>query len=178
MRITAGSTKALHPPSSSKSARTNEIAAEPRRMRTSWSLNCSRMSCHIGVGGSSGIARRGCLLVAYSPDRLASYGRRGGERKRGFNIDVQFLPCFARWLATCASVSPVAGFTPRVSRTSLADFANAFSMIARSPSSVVCWCNLKTRCARRYQGQLKQANKAVYASESILRNGNKHSNLE
>lgn len=53
---TAGSTNALHPPSSSNRASTKEMAAEPRRIRTSWSLNCSRMSSHRGVGGSSGIA--------------------------------------------------------------------------------------------------------------------------
>jgi hypothetical protein len=55
-RTTAGSTKADQPPSSSKRARTKEIAADPRRMMTSWSLNCSRMSSQIGVGGSSAMA--------------------------------------------------------------------------------------------------------------------------
>lgn len=56
-RMTRGSTNALHqvdPSESSKRARTNETTAEARRMRTSWSLNCSRMSSHSGVGGSSG----------------------------------------------------------------------------------------------------------------------------
>lgn len=53
---TAGSTNAVHPSSSSKSARTNDTAAEPSKMRTSWSLNCSRMSSQMGVGGSSGSA--------------------------------------------------------------------------------------------------------------------------
>lgn len=53
---TMGSTNALQPPSSSNRARTKEMAAEPRRMRTSWSLNCSRMSSHRGVGGSSAMA--------------------------------------------------------------------------------------------------------------------------
>lgn len=53
---TAGSTKAVQPPPSSKRAKTNEIAADPKRIITSWSLNCSRMSSQMGVGGSSAIA--------------------------------------------------------------------------------------------------------------------------
>ena len=56
MLTTAGSTNALQPPSSSMRARANDTAAEPRRMMTSWSLNCSSMSSQRGVGGSSGIA--------------------------------------------------------------------------------------------------------------------------
>lgn len=53
---TAGSTKALQPPSSSNKARMNETAADPSRIITSWSLNCSKMSSQRGVGGSSGMA--------------------------------------------------------------------------------------------------------------------------
>lgn len=53
---TAGSTNAVQPSSFSNSASTNETAAEPSRMMTSWSLNCSRMSSQMGVGGSSGSA--------------------------------------------------------------------------------------------------------------------------
>lgn len=55
--MTAGSTKApkgLESAESSKRARRKETAAEARRMRTSWSLNWSRTSCHKGVGDSSG----------------------------------------------------------------------------------------------------------------------------
>ncbi len=59
---TAGSTKAVQPSSWSKRARTNETAAEPRRMMTSWSLNCSKMSSQMGVGGSSGNAFLPCFL--------------------------------------------------------------------------------------------------------------------
>ena len=61
-RMTTGSTNALHqlaPSDSSKSASTNEMTAEARRMRTSWSWNCSRMSSHSGVGGSSGSSDSG-----------------------------------------------------------------------------------------------------------------------
>lgn len=59
-RMTKGSTNALHqlPSDSSKSASTNEMTADARRMRTSWSLNCSRMSSHSGVDGSSGSSGR------------------------------------------------------------------------------------------------------------------------
>lgn len=53
---TAGSTKAVHPSSSSKRASTKDTAAEPNKMMTNWSLNCSRMSSQMGVGGSSGSA--------------------------------------------------------------------------------------------------------------------------
>ena len=56
-RMTAGSTKApkrVELAESSKKARRKETTAEARRMRTSWSLNWSRTSCHTGVGGSSG----------------------------------------------------------------------------------------------------------------------------
>jgi hypothetical protein len=53
---TNGSTKAVHPSPSSNKAKTNEMAADPSRMMTSWSLNCSRMSSQMGVGGSSGSA--------------------------------------------------------------------------------------------------------------------------
>jgi hypothetical protein len=56
VRTTAGSTNAVQPSSSSKRARTKDTAAEPRRMMTSWSLNCSRISSQMGVGGSSGSA--------------------------------------------------------------------------------------------------------------------------
>jgi hypothetical protein len=56
LRTTAGSTKALQPPSSSKKASTKETTADPRSIITSWSLNCSRMSSQMGVGGSSGMA--------------------------------------------------------------------------------------------------------------------------
>lgn len=56
-RITAGSTNAEKiPPSllSSKRARTNETTADARRISTSWSLNCSKMSSQRGVEASSG----------------------------------------------------------------------------------------------------------------------------
>lgn len=64
VRMTTGSTKAVQPSSSSNSARTKEMAAEPRRMMTSWSLNCSRTSSQSGVGGSSGMAEKVSVLVA------------------------------------------------------------------------------------------------------------------
>lgn len=50
---TAGSTKAVQSSPSSKRAKTNEIAAEARRMRTSWSWNCSRTNFQRGVASSS-----------------------------------------------------------------------------------------------------------------------------
>lgn len=50
---TAGSTKAVQSSLSSNKASTKDRAAEARRMRTSWSLNCSKISSHMGVGGSS-----------------------------------------------------------------------------------------------------------------------------
>ena len=53
---TAGSTNAVQPSSSSKRASAKDTAADPSRMITSWSLNCSRMSSQMGVGGSSGSA--------------------------------------------------------------------------------------------------------------------------
>jgi hypothetical protein len=68
IRTTAGSTKAVQPSPSSKRASTNETAAEPSRMMTSWSLNCSRMSSQMGVGGSSGSAVVSCIS-----DCTASY---------------------------------------------------------------------------------------------------------
>lgn len=61
LHTTAGSTNAVQPSPSSNKAKTKDTAAEPRRIRTSWSLNCSRMSSHSGVGGSSGRAR--CMSV-------------------------------------------------------------------------------------------------------------------
>jgi hypothetical protein len=51
---TTGSTKAVQSSPSSNNASTNEIVADPRRIRTSWSLNCSSTNFHKGVGGSSG----------------------------------------------------------------------------------------------------------------------------
>lgn len=59
--MTRGSTNAvIHDPpgseESSNSARTNETTAEPRRMRTSWSLNCARMRVKSDVGEASGRA--------------------------------------------------------------------------------------------------------------------------
>lgn len=56
-RTTAGSTKAVQSSLSSNRAKTKETAADPRRMRTSWSLNCSRINSQRGVGGSSARAR-------------------------------------------------------------------------------------------------------------------------
>jgi len=56
-RITRGSTNApnqVDPSESSSNARTKDTIAEARRIRTSWSLNCSRISSHSGVAGSSG----------------------------------------------------------------------------------------------------------------------------
>ena len=56
--MTKGSTNAVAllvaSSASSNNARTKEITAEARRMRTSWSLNCSRINSHNGVEGSSG----------------------------------------------------------------------------------------------------------------------------
>jgi hypothetical protein len=56
-RITRGSTNV--PPNvesseSSNKAKTKEITADASRMSTSWSLNCSRINSHSGVGSSSG----------------------------------------------------------------------------------------------------------------------------
>lgn len=56
VRTTTGSTNAVQSSPSSNKARTKETAAEASRIRTSWSLNCSRTSSHSGVGGSSGRA--------------------------------------------------------------------------------------------------------------------------
>ena len=55
-RMTMGSTNAApqEDSESSRSARMNEITADANRIRTSWSLNCSNISSHRGVGGSSG----------------------------------------------------------------------------------------------------------------------------
>jgi hypothetical protein len=57
-KMTAGSTNTVNnpPPSelSSKRANIKEMAAEASKMRTSLSLNCSRISSHRGVAGSSG----------------------------------------------------------------------------------------------------------------------------
>lgn len=51
---------------------------------TSWSLNCSRMSSQMGVGGSSGMTVDGLLARNY----------------RGFRVESQsylpFLPCLVR----------------------------------------------------------------------------------
>jgi hypothetical protein len=68
IRTTAGSTKAVQPSPSSNRASTNETAAEPSRMMTSWSLNCSRMSSQMGVGGSSASA-----VVSLRQPLCASY---------------------------------------------------------------------------------------------------------
>jgi hypothetical protein len=56
-KMTAGSTNTVNnPPSelSSKRANIKEMAAEASKMRTSLSLNCSRISSQRGVAGSSG----------------------------------------------------------------------------------------------------------------------------
>src|SRR6266481_8231750 len=56
-KITAGSTKAPKGEASSSTsskAKTNDMTADARRMRTSWSLNCSRINSQMGVPGSSG----------------------------------------------------------------------------------------------------------------------------
>ena len=69
-RMTAGSTKTdqnEEPSESSKRARTKETTAEASRMRTSWSLNCSKISSQRGVGSSSGSSvceRRGGVRTA------------------------------------------------------------------------------------------------------------------
>ena len=89
--MTTGSTKAVHPSSSSNRARTNEMAADPSRMMTSWSLNCSRTSSHSGVGGSSGIAAssvRPHLDIVYS------------------SIHIPFRPYFSRAVLTWACERP------------------------------------------------------------------------
>ena len=55
--ITRGSTNApnqVDPSEFSNNARAKDTTAEARRIRTSWSLNCSRISSHSGVAGSSG----------------------------------------------------------------------------------------------------------------------------
>lgn len=58
MRVltTIGSTNAVQSSAPSNKASTKDMAADPRRIRTSWSLNCCRTSLHSGVGGSSGNA--------------------------------------------------------------------------------------------------------------------------
>lgn len=62
-KITPGSTKAVAreevlPSSlSSTKARIKETTAEPKSIRTSWSLNCSKISSSKGVGGSSGSSK-------------------------------------------------------------------------------------------------------------------------
>lgn len=58
---TIGSTKAVQPSPPSNSASTNDSAADPKSINTSWSLNCSNISSQIGVGGSSG--RAGSVLA-------------------------------------------------------------------------------------------------------------------
>jgi hypothetical protein len=55
-KITTGSTKALKGEASlslSSKAKTNDMTADARRIRTSSFLNCSRISSHMGVPGSS-----------------------------------------------------------------------------------------------------------------------------
>ena len=74
-RTTTGSTNAVQSSLSSNKARTKDTMAEPSRIRTSWSLNCSRTSSHSGVGGSSARAVLGqlstvllflfCLYIIY-----------------------------------------------------------------------------------------------------------------
>lgn len=81
-RITAGSTKApngLESAESSKRARRKETAAEARRMRTSWSLNWSRTSCHRGVGGSSGSSGRKVSVGRGKKGGVHRFCRRGGR---------------------------------------------------------------------------------------------------
>ena len=58
-RTTTGSTNAVQSSLSSKRARTKDTMAEPSRIKTSWSLNCSRTSSQSGVGGSSARAELG-----------------------------------------------------------------------------------------------------------------------
>lgn len=57
-RMTIGSTYAVDfwLSSVSRKARTKEMPAASKSIITSWSLNCSRMSSHRGVEGSSGIS--------------------------------------------------------------------------------------------------------------------------
>ena len=55
--MTKGSTNAppkLVSSESSRRAKTKETTAEASKMRTNWSLNCSRINCHRGVDSSSG----------------------------------------------------------------------------------------------------------------------------
>ena len=80
-RMTRGSTKAVNhdPPGSdesSKRARTKETTAEPRRIRTSWSLNWATMSVRRLVGAASGSAKEdecqlSCLDSQSSPIEMA-----------------------------------------------------------------------------------------------------------
>lgn len=61
-RITKGSTNAVArevvPSESSRRASTNEINAEARSIRTSWSLNCSKISSIRGVDSPSGSSKK------------------------------------------------------------------------------------------------------------------------
>ena len=92
---TAGSTKAVQSSPSSKRAKTNEIAAEPRRMRTSWSLNCSRTSFQRGVASSSSRAKRIVSRESFFHDRSSFSNRtdhvRRSESKKRLTIRTVLL---------------------------------------------------------------------------------------
>jgi hypothetical protein len=122
VRTTAGSTNAVQPSSFSKSASTKDTAAEPSRMMTSWSLNCSRISSQMGVGGSSGSAVR-CV----STDPLAVFPHVHLHCVQGcFNL--QFLPCFCLRLSTCCALRPFSSVTWNCLSASAGVLVNAFSM--------------------------------------------------
>lgn len=114
----------LESPVSSNSARTNETTAEARRMRTSWSLNCSRISSHIGVGGSSGSSTASrtsrnqlshlCALVRANDDCLP------------------FRPYSTVCCSTFLVSRPLRRSTAKCSRTSCGDLVQAASITVMS----------------------------------------------
>lgn len=116
---TAGSTKAVQSSPSSKRAKTNEIAAEPRRMRTSWSLNCSRTSFQRGVASSSSRAKRIVSRKSSFHDRSSFSNRTGLVRRSEQKNGLPFEPCFSRKRKTCSCVKPASSETPK-SRSSSA----------------------------------------------------------
>lgn len=145
---TAGSTNALQPPSSSNKARPNDTAAEPRRIITSWSLNCSKMSSQMGVGGSSGMASH--LLLAFLSVHMddggviPEYGvkafvaSRCGSMSRNTIVgdmwidgrqDVQLRPYLIRSSSTFLLVRPSCSSTSKCESTVAMGRAKAVSML-------------------------------------------------
>lgn len=117
LHTTAGSTKAVLSLPSSNRASTKEIPADASNMITSWSLNCSRISCQRGVGGSSGRAIEKAKSQYDPTDGL------------GRPRSIPFFPYFARAASTCCSLNPFVWSTWKWLRTSSPVAAYARSIL-------------------------------------------------